>query len=90
MAICRNAVRGAGDAEHEVLAGTLPSKQLPGPPPMNPGQLPPPPALTEADAKRMRKAQKKAAKEARRAEKKVCRSSEACRELALVPSAATM
>ncbi|EIE27448.1 hypothetical protein COCSUDRAFT_64236 [Coccomyxa subellipsoidea C-169] len=65
-----NAVRGAGDAEHEVLAGTLPSKQLPGPPPMNPGQLPPPPVLTEADAKRMRKAQKKAAKEARRAEKK--------------------
>ncbi|KAK9917430.1 hypothetical protein WJX75_004300 [Coccomyxa subellipsoidea] len=65
-----NAVRGAGEAEHEVLAGTVPSKPLPGPPPTHPGQLPLPPTLTEAEAKRMRKAQKKAAKEARRAEKK--------------------
>lgn len=64
-------MRGAGEAEHEVLAGTVPSKPLPGPPPMHPGQLPLPPTLTEAEAKRTRKAQKKAAKEARRAEKKV-------------------
>lgn len=71
----RTAVRGAGDAEHEVLPGTVPAKQLPGPPPTSAaaGQLPPPPVLSEAEAKRMRKAQKKAAKEARRAEKKVCR-----------------
>lgn len=60
-------MRGAGDAEHEVLPGTLPAKPPQGPP----GQLPPPPTLTEAEAKRMRRAQKKAAKEARRAEKKV-------------------
>ena len=64
-------MRGAGEAEPEVLAGTVPSKPLPGPPPTHPGQLPLPPTLTEAEAKRMRKAQKKAAKEARRAEKKV-------------------
>ena len=64
-------MRGAGEAEHEVLAGTVPSKPLPGPPPTHPGQLPLPPTLTEAEAKRMRKAQKRAAKEARRAEKKV-------------------
>lgn len=62
-----NAVRGAGDAEHELLPGTGPAA-APGAPN---GALPPPPALSAEDAKHMRRAQKKAGKEARRAEKKV-------------------
>jgi hypothetical protein len=66
---CSNAVRGAGDAERELLPGTMPAG---GAAPSGAGgALPPPPALSAKDAKRMRKAQKKASKEARRAEKKV-------------------
>lgn len=66
---CRTAVRGAGEAEHEVLPGTAPSLQ-----PSTSGRpevLPLPPDLNPADAKRMRKAQKKAAKEARRMKRRV-------------------
>ncbi len=69
---CRNTVTGAGEADHEVLAGTMPAPSAPGQPqPANGGALPPPPALTAADAKRLRKAQKKAGKEQRRSENKV-------------------
>ena len=68
----RNTVTGAGEADHEVLAGTMPAPSAPNQlQPNNGGALPPPPTLSATDAKRMRKAQKKAAKEQRRAEKKV-------------------
>ena len=68
---CSNAVRGAGDAEHDVLPGTVPVGGPPQPGPGTGGALPPPPQLSADDAKRLRKAQKRAAKEARRAVKKV-------------------
>ncbi len=68
---CSNAVRGAGDAEHDVLPGTLPAGGPPQPGGGPNGALPPPPQLSADDAKRLRKAQKRAAKEARRAVKKV-------------------
>ena len=68
---CSNAVRGAGDAEHDVLPGTVPVGGPPHPGGGPNGALPPPPQLSADDAKRLRKAQKRAAKEARRAVKKV-------------------
>jgi hypothetical protein len=64
-------VRGAGDAEHEVLPGTVPIQAVQGPSTTGRSELPPPPALDAADAKRIRKAQKKADKNARRLKKKV-------------------
>ena len=64
---------GAGEADREVLAGTVPAQSAPAQQqPANGGALPPPPALSAADHKHMLKAQKTAEKEKRKAEKKVC------------------
>ena len=64
---------GAGDAEHETMAGVGLNRTQPGNTRVqNTGQvLPQPPNISLADLKRIKKAQAKDAKRLRKAERKV-------------------